>query len=373
MAKRAYYQISMGGTDVSSRFRPLLQELNINLSDSETSSTCDMTLDDTNAQIELPQDGAQCTVQLGWEEGGMSVTFEGKVDDIKSSGARGSGSTIKITAKSLDTKSKAKQQNEKHTDKKKLKEAAKALSKDSDIDEVKVDQSFDSIERPYWALQNESFIHWGTRIAREIGANFVVNGKTAAFQKRGGDNSVSGKAMQSITVSPGDNLINWDISPLLGRPRFQKTRARWFDSKEAKWKEKEVEVQDQGATARHTNKASQADEDHAKGQADSDKEDSKRNKGEGSVDIDGDASAQPGASCMVQGVRPGVDGQYKISSVKHTINRSSGWTTTLELKQPGDDTGKDSRGKKSSSSSGKSGAGQSSSSDTLPAAMGEIE
>lgn len=46
---------------------------------------------------------------------------------------------------------------------------------------------------------------------------------------------------------------------------------------------------------------------------------------------------------VVKGTRPGVDGSYRIAGVTHRLERSSGSTTELELKQPGSGVGTDNR------------------------------
>jgi hypothetical protein len=42
-------------------------------------------------------------------------------------------------------------------------------------------------------------------------------------------------------------------------------------------------------------------------------------------------------------VRSGVDGTYRIAGVLHELNRTSGFITQLELKQPGGGAGTDPR------------------------------
>jgi hypothetical protein len=348
MTQACIYVVMIDGMDVTSRWMPLLQDLNITLTDSEEGDNCDIELDDRYSQLFFPPVGAELTVMLGWEGGmGVAPVFLGYIDDIRSIGSRGGGMTIRIDAKSVATLKKPKQQIEKHSDEEEFEKAAKELAKDSEIKTVKVAKKFSKIKRKYWSMQNESYINWGTRHAKELGANFAVNGDTASFTPRNGGESAGGMTMMPITVERYFNLINWDIAPVLGRPHYERTRARWFDFKAAKWNDQFVYVQDYGSKKDsgpvYTSKATQYDQDHAQNWAENDKEDSKRNGGDGQVEIAGNAFARPGSPCIVTMVRPGINGMYQITSVRHQLNRGSGWTTVLSIKTPGSDTGKQSQ------------------------------
>ena len=55
-------------------------------------------------------------VALGWEGEGVRVVFTGTVDEVRSSGSRGSGRTLSITAKGMDTTGKPKEGQQRHFD-----------------------------------------------------------------------------------------------------------------------------------------------------------------------------------------------------------------------------------------------------------------
>jgi hypothetical protein len=147
-----------------------------------------------------------------------------------------------------------------------------------------------------------------------------------------------------VTAAWGSNLINWDLSPVVGRPRYKSVIARWYDMKVGKWKREKVDVGDQSsATAENTTRFTEADQEEAKGSGENAKEATDRNKGEGSVLIDGDPTATPEGLCIMTGTRPGIDGAYRIDAVDHELSRRDGFTTQLSLKQPQDGAGSDSR------------------------------
>jgi phage protein D len=373
MSRQAYYRVTVDGRDITSTIAPLLISLRVSLKSGENGDTATIELDDRDGQIEFPREGATVNVSLGWESGGGSALFKGKVDDVRSSGSRGGGRTMTITAKSVDTNSKAKEPKDEHLDDKTLEDAAKQFSKDTGIENVKIDPKLASIKREWWGMQNESFIHWGHRTAKEVGGSFKIMDDTALFALRNSGKSPGGGTLPTVQAAVGRNLISWDIAPVLGRPRFVKTRAKWFNIKKGLWKKVDVEVEDEGATATHSARHTRADEGEAQNTADSDKSETERNKGEGTVDIDGEASAEPEGTCVVSGARAGVDGPYLIDTVDHDIDRGGGWITRLALKQPkSEKSGAKSAGASKASEAGDEGASAGSSRSSVPEKGGGV-
>ena len=341
MAQFTYYAIHVGGNDISRSIAPFLLNLRVTLHTEKTSDEATLELDDAGAKIHFPEKDASVEIFLGNAEG-MAVVFRGSVDDVNFKYSRGGGSVVTVTAKSAETNGKGKSQREQHWEDKTLGEVLKDAGKKAGIS-VEVDQELASIKRAWWGMTAESFYHFGQRLSREVGGSFKVVGKKAVLAKLNSGKSPTGGAISTVRAIKGENLLTVDVSPVLGRPRFESVQARWYDRKEAKWKQEKVQVEKTdskaGAIVRHTKPG----KDTAKKAADNDKETSKREQGEGTVTIDGNPSATPGGTCILACGRPGVDGSYRIDSVTHSLDRGSGYTTDLTLKQPDDETGKDSR------------------------------
>lgn len=176
----------------------------------------------------------------------------------------------------------------------------------------------------------------GERLAREIGGNFRIQGTKAMMSKRGGTYTAA------VMVAWGQNLHSWDIAPALGRTQYGMVRARWYDPKDAAWKETETAT-DLEVNARHEHRYAKSDQDEASQQISSDKATSERDAGEGSVTIEGNTEAIPDGLCIVSGARPGIDGAYRIETVTHTYSRGGGFVTRLELKAPHGGAGMDTR------------------------------
>lgn len=342
-ADRALYRVKAGGVDISEKLFPYLLRLSVTDKAGTTSDTAEIEVDDTNGMIAMPPKNTPVQVFLGWQSTGISQVFEGTVNDTRLIGSRGNGRHMAISAKGADTTSKVKQSQEKHWDKKPFSSVFEEAAGLAGLSAI-VDPTLGKIERPYWSMNAESFLHFGHRLSEELGGTFKVVGKTAIIAARNGGISASGEALPTVVGTWGDNLIDWDISPIVGRPRFNQIAVRWYDNKTAKWMNEKVQVGGMNADAEMTMRYTRANKDEAKSHADSAAKESERNKGGGSVTIVGDVTAQPEGMFLLVGARPGADGAYKIDQVQHELSRGEGFNTRLDLKNPSGDAGTDSRG-----------------------------
>jgi phage protein D len=328
MSKRAMFMVTVAGTNITTTLLPVLISLSVSDKVGTHSDTASLEIDDTDGRIVLPRIGAPVIVALGWEGEGVRVVFTGTVDEVRSSGSRGNGRTLSISAKGMDTTSKPKEGQQRHFDDSTVADILGVAGKTAGVTDVEIDPSLAAITRRYFEMRDESFIHMGERLAREIGGNFRIQGTKAIMSKRGGSYTAA------VVAAWGRNLHGWDISPSLGRAQYSKVRARWYDSGKAQWQETE-EGTALAVEARHDHRFAKPSEDEATQQTASDKATSERDAGEGSVTIEGDTSAIPDGLCIVTGARPGVDGPYRIESVTHSYSRGGGFVTQLSLKQPG--------------------------------------
>ena len=345
--RRAIVMLTIAGQDVTSLFQPRLIELKISLTEGGESDTLTVTLDDRNGSIQLPKIGSEVTCLLSWMNGGGSVQFTGRTDEPTSTGSRDGGMLMKITARSADMGGEPKAKDTKHKDKGKFKEVAEEFGKKAGL-QVKVADKLGSIERDYWSMKNESFLQWGQRHAEELGATFKVMGKKAVFVEKNGKESASGKPLGQVMAAYGDNLIEWSITPKQMRPQWEEMIVRYFDPQKVEWKEEKKKIEGGGGggfkpKAKHIETKRAANKEQAKQKAESNAAESEDGKGAGSITIVGDGNAQPQARCMIQGVRAGINGNYKITSCTHTYSRNEGWITECELSNPQGEAGSDSR------------------------------
>jgi phage protein D len=332
--------INIGGQNVSSNVLPRLTQLTVVDKAGETADTARLEIDDKDGLIKLPEEGLPITILLG-DQNSVSLVFEGVLDEVTSTGSN-SGRMIDVSAKSFDTKGKAKEPQQKHWDDKDASTVMKEAGQKAGF-EVEVDQELGASKRTYWAMQNESFVHFGERMAREMGGTFKIVGKKAVLAKRGGGTSAGGAALASVACVYGQNLLSWSLSPTRGRPRFKKARERRYDKKAAKWIVEDVEIQDDAAEAEFMGRYPVDTEEEGKKAAGSRKTESEHGKGGGTIVIDGTTTPQPEGMATISGARPGIDGTYRIETVTHQFSDGGGWTTSLEVNHPQGGAGTDSR------------------------------
>ncbi|GGF38145.1 hypothetical protein GCM10011321_31340 [Youhaiella tibetensis] len=339
MVWKVDWEVSIDGRNLTSKWASVLIDIEVTDKAGATSDACSLTIDDTGGQIRLPREGQRLVVRLQ----GRKV-FEGFIEQPQSSGSRNGGRILKIKAKSADTAGKAKEPQNFHTDDATLGEFLGDAAKRAGLD-LAIDPSFASVRRDYWSAEGESFFALGERWARRLGGTFKIRGDRAVLARRGEATSPSGSALAAVAAIVGVNVIKWDITPRDPRRTFKSGTARWFDRAAAKYKSTGLEFDgDDPGDADNVARFIMADEDEAGEHLDARKRESKREAGSGTVELDLTVDAVAEGQMTIENARAGVDGTYRIESVKHKASRGGGATTTLELKEPAGGAGKDKRG-----------------------------
>ena len=333
---RAAFTVTVAGTNITTALLPVLLSLRVADKVGTHTDSADLEIDDTSSQIVLPRKGAKVAISLGWQGQGLREVFRGTVDEVKSSGSRGAGRRLRISAKGMDTTGPAKEGQQRHWDEATVETILRDAARFAEVANVQIDPALRTLSRSYFEMRDESFAAMGERLAREIGANFRIVDDTVILSRRNADYTAA------VRAAWGDNLHSWDIAPQLGRPQFSGVRARWYDVEKTGW---QVVERATGLDVRavHSGRLSLAGPTEAVQQTDSDAATAERDAGEGSVVIEGNTAAIPDGLCIVSGTRPGVDGAYRIEAVTHTLSRAGGFVTALDLKQPRGGAGADPR------------------------------
>lgn len=337
MLIKGSYKVKIDGQDVTSRFKPRLTSMNFSRKAGKAADNATMSLADPGGKIALPADRAPVEITLNKIWG-----FSGFVSSVKCDLSKGGGRNLSVEASSIEQGSKAKEPSLFHKDDATLRDAMVEFGEKAGLN-VEVIGDVGDLFRDYWIQQNESFVSFAQRLAREVGGTFKVIGDRAFFSSRNEGLSVSGRPLSPIDAIVGENVLSASISPLRAKPKYKDVEISYFDI--AKGKRISVSettgIDDVDAILRRA--ISEVDEETARSRAKSLAAESDREKGDGTITILGDATAEPEAIVNLSGFRPGADGAYRIDGVDHQIDAKGGFTTQLTVKQPQDGAGTDSR------------------------------
>jgi uncharacterized protein len=338
---KSNFAIRVGGIDVTSGWNPHLVSIEVQDKSGEQGDSARFEFADVDGVLGMPDKGAPVDVTLD----GVEV-FRGVADEPRSRGSRGGGRRLLVSAKSFDSDGPVKQPSRDALADASLEDWLKRLGQRAGVDQIFVAPAFASIRRAWWGAEGRSFIDVATGLAGDLGAVFKIARDRAVFAERGVGRTPSGRAMPPVNAVVGVNVTAWDIAPTLGRERWQRERIRFFDRSTGRWRDETVDVQGSGAGNRRASgeaTRSAPDRDAARRGANGRRVKDEEEEGGGSVEMVLNAQARAQCPFTLTGARPGVDGTYVVDSVTHRVDRSSGSTTSVEIKTPSAGTGRDAR------------------------------
>lgn len=284
--------------------------------------------------------GAECSVALGWQDVPPITVFTGHVNYSTSIGGRDQGRHLIINCLGAQPAGGSKTTQQQHGDDQTFEKFATFIGQNAGLD-VSIHPQLASIHRAYWSISGESFRQWGTRVAKEIGAVFSIQGSQAAFTPVGSNERASGQKIGSIVADAQTNIIRWSLSPGYGFATFKSQSAAHYDMNPASWL-----LGTFGSAAGGTNlinKFKAPDADQANTVAKSNDAFANRWQQGGYITIIGEPRAVVNGICTVTGVRDGIDGDFRIEAVAHVYTRHERYVTELQVGKlagaGGDDSG----------------------------------
>ncbi|MCV6548543.1 MAG: hypothetical protein OIF56_14895 [Cohaesibacter sp.] len=347
-----YFEVKVGSVTVLSGSRLSgLSKITINDLDGEGQDTAAITLDDSGGQIYLPQKNDPVLIRIGRDKSSLVTRFVGFVSSAPYAFGQ-SGSTITVSCESGNPSGRAKEPLQKSFKNEKVESIFSKLTKELGLQMPKIDKQFADIKIDD-VVDGLSLQEFGQKIASELGGKFKMFGDMPVLLAANSGKSISGLTLPAIKAVKGQNLISGTINPRQSSAGFTEHISQYFDRELGKWvQEAEKAVKSINATAKSLSPVRYANKQAAKQAAKAEKDGADRAAGSGSVKLDGDANIYAGSPISISGVRPGIDGQYRIKSCTHNLDKS-GFFTDCQLEQPQGDAGIDKRvPKKPPSSSG---------------------
>lgn len=351
MAWKTAWAVSVDGKDASAAMNPFLTKIKVSLKESGGGDTASLSFDDSYAEVSMPLPGAKVSIAIA----GVTL-FTGYTEAPEHDFSRGGGRAFDVHCVSHDTRGGAKDRQRWHQDGGTFEEFFTRAAKEAGFSSVVVDNAFATLTRPWWSPAGATFLSLGRKFEQELGGLFRTRGDKAVFAQRGSGLSAGGTSLNKVVFDcvDGGAIIHVTAHPYSGGEGAggggrTRTKFKFFDRESGEWREGELKFEDGDnapdsvAEQRYAQPSSDQGEPTAKGRKDA----ARHEKGGATVESDLRVDVVIGAPAEIRNDRPGVDGDYTVSSIEIDLDRSGGGRSTFELKRPSGAAGKDGRAKTS--------------------------
>ena len=343
---QAFCIINVAGVDITDKLNPYL--ISVRVVDSKV-PTAEIEIDDRDARLPIPPLRAPIDISLGWDAEGSVLSFQGEVQDIEYSDARGGGGrhmTVHCRAQNaVGNKAKEPGSDNVGDGPPSGQNVGKLIGMDEWLGHalgsagMTIDWGANavakakSLKKDFWDRNNESAQQLIERTAKGAGltTQYLAGNKVKLL-------SLSDK-QGSVIAQVGFNLISLRVRPYSARGSWSDSRQHWFDTKLGQWKRMKSPISTGvaqfdsaiGAIAGFLLPNPAPDEASAQADRDGGSEQVGYGQGHGRICINGEPSAKWMCAVQVIGVRSGVDGSYTAwDAVEHIYSRQ-GYVTWLDV------------------------------------------
>lgn len=330
---RPDYSITANELDITAKVRDRLVSLRFTDAAGIESDVLEITLADHQPEnpVQVPATGAELRLAVGYD-GKLTDMGLFVCDEVELAGWPGE-MTIRARASIQDNTpaGKATMRTQKSREWKKdttLGEMVRKIAGEHGM-ATAVSQSLDEIKLPHTAQADESDLHFLVRMARKYDAVVKPADGQLIVAKRGETKSVSGLSLPTVTLRP-HQVSRWRVVMSKAETAGQVV-AYWHAVKQSKRHEVKV---GQGEPVRRL-KMFYPTQEMALAAARSELDRRKRQRVTVSLTLPGRTDLQAEAPLVLAGFRSGVDGDWIITRVEHTIG-GDGYVCTVEAEIPND-------------------------------------
>ncbi|MDX7596239.1 phage late control D family protein [Aeromonas caviae] len=228
------YQVLVDGKDISAAIRPRLGSMAITDNRGFTADTIEITLDDSDGQLQMPRRGATLRALIGWQSGALVDKGTYLIDEVEHSG---SPDVLTIRGKSADLRGGMNKLRERSWHQTTVNSIVEQLATPYQLTPCVGDslkgQQIDHIDQT-----NESDLAFLTRLAVQCDAIATVKSGRLMFIKAGQGTTASGMPLPAITITRQDG--DQHRFSVADRDAYTGVTAYWQDNKAAEKKKVEV-------------------------------------------------------------------------------------------------------------------------------------
>lgn len=308
------FRVEADGLDRTREVWRYLSSLEYTDAEEDESDAVDITVANCPA-FSIPKRGAVLKLWLGWKESSMKYFGAFIVDEVN---GQFRAATMTISAKSADLTGSSTSKEKADIEWENISLAdltVKIAAKHGCKAKVLLDARY-----AYQAQTRESDIAFLRRLAKEAGASLTIKDKTFVIAPCGEAFRAEAQISYKDVISGG-----WTLQE---REKYQAVTAKWWNKDRAE----EESVSSGGGQPAYVIKKRFANAAEARNAATNYM--AKLAKGELELDLTtaGDPTLVSGAKVACTDFSPQeINGSYLVKSVRHSISKSSGWTTDITL------------------------------------------
>lgn len=336
---RAFCEVIVDGKDVTEKLDPYL--ISVRVMDGGDQKI-EIELDDRDGRLPIPPFMADLDISFGWAKESMVKMFQGYIDTVEHGfGRKQGGRRMWIHGIAIPTSTRWKEpmQDNQGDGAPPGQKEGKMIGLPDWLNQVaknggvtaQISGAFSKIKQDHWAMNGASPMHEIQSLAEKFGAMSQTKGrKQVTFE-------VPSERGQSCRAVWRDNLIGYRVRPWVSRSSWGGAQAMSFDKFTGGWLKQYTDaaksmmgpgsqaasIGGSPAPAATEGQASQSNEGAAAAME-------SNAAGNGRIVINGEPRAQFNSLVSLEGVRPGVDGQYRIWVAEHIYSRQ-GYVTWLDV------------------------------------------
>ena len=185
------YQVVVNGTDISSMVKKRLRDLTLTDSNGLDADLLDLSLDDSQGDIDIPPRGAKISVVLGWPDSGIVDKGLFTVDELEHSGTP---DILTIRARSADLREGITQKKERSWDDITIADIVRKIAEENSYQPA-IGKQFEDVKLRHQDQQFQSDADFLTKLAETYDAICTVKAGRLLFIKAGTGESASGTAL----------------------------------------------------------------------------------------------------------------------------------------------------------------------------------
>ena len=319
------FQVIADNQDITQAIKNRLLTLRITDEAGWQSDSLELTLDDRDGKVELPRQGAQLLVKLGFKEAGLIRMGVYTVDEVS---VEGLPDVLVIRARAANFRKSLKEQKSRSWENVTIGALVKTIAREHDLEPV-TSESLAGTIISHIDQTDESDLHFLTRIAKDHGAISKPVDNRLIFVPRGEARTATHKPMPIFNLTRQD-LTRYDFS-LADRGKYEAVIAHWHDTETGQ--QMPVKVGVKGARPIYTLKGLHPDADAAQSAARAKLEALKRGQVTGNLTLTGRPSITAETKLHIKGIKERIDGDWVVTRAEHELG-SQGLITRLSIETP---------------------------------------